>query len=573
MLINLFNCNTVNETGDFVKPWRPRPLDHSQWPPDYRAVYAWRLKTLSDFNSDPTLIFAAKLYYSTRPTEFIMHWLDTYDPRKTSLKWIPFVFFTKQADVIEFFHEMRTTQESGLVEKCRDYGLTWLACGYSIWSFLFIPHDSIGWGSRKAMLVDELGNPDSIFEKMRLMLRRLPKCFLPVGWNEKKHTAHMKFVNPESGATINGEAGDNIGRGGRKSVYFVDEAAHLERPEKVESALGDNTRVRIEISSVNGLGNTFHKRRVAGIDWQPGKQIDPMYTRVLVIDWRDHPEKTQEWYDLRKAKYEREGLSHLFAQEVDRDYAASLSNTIIPRAWIVSAINAHVTLKWTPEQIGNNHMAGLDVADGGIDRNALVRRQGVLCRYAEEWGDRDPGVTARRSLVALRTLQRCKVMYDSIGVGAAVKAEYNRLRYDEKIKGIENFDFIPWNAGATPLEPKFRVIADDEESILNEDMFYNLKAQAWWSVRTRFYKTHRAVTDGIYYPIEELISLDGSIPCLYQLIDELAQPQKKENTSSLRMLVDKQPEGMKSPNLGDAFVMCYFPVPEDRGVVVGGQGS
>lgn len=568
--VNLFNWRETEQLPvEYVMPWKPRALSHEEWPPDYRAVFAWRKATLKRLKDNPYMVRSAKAFYAQNAAAFIMDWMDTYNPRKSDAKWMPFVFFMKQADVIAFFEDLTDKRESGLIEKCRDAGATWLACAYSVWRFIFVPDDSIGWGSRKAMLVDELGNPDSIFEKMRLILRRLPKQFLPAGWNEKKHAVYMKFLNPENGSSINGEAGDNIGRGGRKSIYFKDESAHYERPEKIEAALGDNTNVQIDISSVNGLGNPFHRRRQAGVEWVQGKPIDPGFTRVMVIDWRDHPEKDQEWYDVRRAKYEREGMLHLFAQEVDRDYAAAVSNVIIPKAWLLSCIDAHVALGWDMDR-HNVHMAGLDVADGGIDRNGLVIRSGQVARHAEEWGERDPGVTTRRVAVGLRPLKRCRVMYDSIGVGASVKAEYNRLR-DDKIISATHFPFVPWNAGAGVIDPNYRVIPDDDDSIRNEDMFHNLKAQAWWSVRGRVYKTYRAVKDGIKYPEDELLSFDSKMPLLHQLIDELAQPVKKES-SRLKMLVDKQPDGMKSPNLGDAFVMCYFPLEDSNVSLVGGYG-
>src|SRR5690606_21863684 len=163
--------------------------------------------------------------------------------RKTGSKWVPFVFFLKQEDMIVFLDELRRDQESGLIEKCRDFGATWLCCGYSVWSWLFIKNDAIVWGSRKEILVDKLGDHDSIFEKLRLIIGRLPSIFRPVGLEPKKHLTFMKCINPANGSIIAGEAGDNIGRGGRKSMYFKDESAHYERPEKVEAALGDNTRV------------------------------------------------------------------------------------------------------------------------------------------------------------------------------------------------------------------------------------------------------------------------------------------------------------------------------------------
>lgn len=569
--------------GDnILQPWKPRALAHDQWPPDYRAVYAWRMDMLERLRTDKALLASALAFYKTHPSEFIMHWLDTYDPRRSGSKWMPFVFFLRQADAIQMIHECRQTQESGLFEKCRDAGLTWLSCGYSVWSWLFIDDDAIGWGSRKEQLVDKIGDADSIFEKMRLMIRRMPNMFLPAGFNPRVHATYMKLINPDNGSSITGEAGDNIGRGGRKSVYFVDESAHLERPEKVDSALGDNTNVRIDISSVNGLGNVFHRRREAGLDWEPGKRLEAGYTRVFVMDWSHHPAKTQDWYDRRRAKHEREGMLHIFAQEVERNYSAAVQNTIIPGEWLDAAVDAHKFIRWqdalgvirtglSDQQCGVDWLAGLDVADEGLDLNALTLRQGIVWRAADEWGERDPGVTTRRTLAQIMGLKRCRVMYDSIGVGSGVKTEYNRL-CDEKIIDRGRFPFVPWNAGAGVVDPYYHIIPDDDESPLNGDMYGNIKAQAWWSIRTRFFKTWKNITAGTLYPIDELISLDGSMPLLHKVKKELAQPTHKQS-GAMKTIVDKKPEGTKSPNLADGGVMMFFPIGETRNVLTGSYGA
>src|SRR5699024_1809815 len=115
---------------------------------------------------------------------------------------------------------------------------------------------------------------------------------------------------------------------------FLDEAAHVERPELIEASLGDNTNVRIDISSVNGIGNPFYRRRMNGKEWTPGDKMTKAKANILVLDWRDHPDKDQEWYDNRKKRSEEEGLSHVFAQEVDRDYAASVKGVLIPAKWV-----------------------------------------------------------------------------------------------------------------------------------------------------------------------------------------------------------------------------------------------
>lgn len=558
---------------DPVIPVRPKALAHEEWPPDYPGVYAWRLRTIAALESDPDLLESAMAYYADHPDEFIQHWMDTFDPRKVTGKWMPFVFFARQSEMVQFLEDCRTTSRSGLMEKCRDAGATWLSCAYSVWAFLFIDDMSIGWGSRKESLVDKLGDADSIFEKMRLLLSRLPRIFMPKAWRPREHATYMKLINPDNGATISGEAGDNIGRGGRKSIYFVDEAAHIERPEKIEAALGDNTNVRIDISSVNGLGNPFHRTREAGYDWYPQHDAPSNATLVFVMDWSHHPAKTQEWYDARKAKAVHQGMQHIFAQEVDRDYSAAISNTIITFEWIQSAVDAHLHIPYLAEIVPPDAWtAGLDVADEGEDRNALTKRQWIILRSCEEWGERDVGVTCRRVLAACRQHRGIKVQYDCIGIGAGVKSEYNRLIDDATITEAD-LRMVPWNAGAGVVRPYERVIPDDDLTPLNRDMFGNFKAQAWFDVSRRFYKTHRARKEGVIYDPEELISLDSRNPLLHQLMKELAQPTKGESTG-LRMIVNKKPNGMKSPNLADSAIEAFFPAPDDGGhALVGSYGG
>lgn len=563
----LFNWRD-NEAVQIASVRKPRALESEQWPPDYVSVWNWRIARVNLLRDNPEKLKHARAYYAQNPAEFIMHWMDTYNPRKADHKWIPFIFFKRQAEFIEFLHECRTTGENGLVEKCRDAGVTWLACGYSVWSWLFVKNDAIGWGSRKQDLVDKLGNPDSIFQKMRLILSRLPDIWLPEGFDTAKHATFMRFVNPQNGSVIMGEAGDNIGRGGRTSLFLKDESAYYERPEKIEAALGDNTNVQIDISSVNGLGNVFHRRREAGIDWRPGSKIDTGYTRVFVFDWKDHPEKTQEWYDRRKAKYDREGMLHLFAQEVERNYSAAIQNTLIPFEWIEASIDAHKKMR---APIANVWTAGLDVADGGIDRNALVKRQWIIWRTGEEWGERDIGVTTRRTIATCRHHKNIRVQYDSIGIGSSVKAEYNRL-VDDKTIDPATVKLVAWNAGAAVVKPYDRVIPDDEESLLNKDMFGNMKAQAWWSIRSRFWRTYQFIKHGNIYPFDEMISLDSTMLLLPQIMKELAQPTKGEN-SALKTIVNKKPDGTKSPNLADAGVMAFFPVDDEQGHAIVGRYS
>lgn len=556
--------------SDAVRPAlpvsRPKILTKQEWPPDYDSVYRWRIDTLEKLNADPQAVKSAMKYYRTRPVEFILDWMDTYDPRRKGKKWVPFVLFEKQGEFIEFLKRLDEEEECGLVEKSRDMGATWAACAYSVWCWLFLKDDATGWGSRKETMVDSPGQPDSIFEKLRLLIRRLPRVFQPKDFNWKRHSTFMKLINPQTGSVITGESGDEIGRGGRTSRYFKDEAAHYLRPEKIEAALSANTRVQIDVSSVNGLDTVFQKRREQGVEWRPGRKIDKGVVRLFIMDWSDHPDKSLEWFKTHKSKYEREGMAHIFAQEVERDPSASISNTIIPFEWVQAAIDAHIHVdyfaKAVPGRLGE-WVAGLDVADDGVDKNALSMREWVIWRYCEEWGERDAGKTARRAIAACEAYAgRIQCMYDCIGIGATVKAEYNRLTLDEKIIDAYKIPFVPWNAGASVIKPFERIIPDDEQSLTNKDYYDNLKAQGWGALRSRFFKTFKARTEGVVYSPDELISLDSRMPLLEKICKEIAQPTFSKS-SRMKMLVEKR-KGGKSPNCADSGMQMFFPLEDSN---------
>jgi len=532
------------------------------WPVPIAPIYRWRMKRLAEFQANPALLVSARKYYRSHKAEFIAHWIDTFDPRQAGSgrpPSMPFVMFRRQYEFVEFLDSCVSGRTNGLVEKCRDMGATWVACAWSVATWLFEPGAAIGWGSRKQTLVDTLGDADSIFEKMRMIVYGLPREFWPVGFDPKRHMTFMKIINPETDASITGEAGDNIGRGGRKLIYFKDESAHYARPEMIEAALGDNTNTQIDISSVCGAGNVFYRRRMSGVDWSPGASLSKDRANVFVMDWRDHPAKDQSWYDRRRQTAENEGLLHLFAQEVDRDYFSALEGVIIPALWVNSSVDAHIKLGIQPT---GRHTAALDVADGGGDSNAISIRKDVLITDVQEWGEVDTGKTAGRAIKLCTEYNCASLEYDSIGVGAGIKAETNRLRELGKLpKGLH---ISAWNAGAGVLQPKERLIPGDQESLRNEDYYENFKAQAWWQVRRRFEITHRALTEtGYTYNPKDIISLSSKMRLLSKLKQELSQPTFTQSRNLL-LMVDKKPDGTPSPNLADCVVMNIWPMPINK---------
>lgn len=528
-----------------------------QWPPDYIAEFARREAINEAAKSNKQMQVDLKAYYRHNPVDFINDYCVTYDPRNKSPlpRLMPFRLFPRQEDFVQFIYELITTGESGLVEKARDMGASWLCCAISVWLWLFWDGTATGWGSRKEDLVDKKGDLSAIFPKIRMIVDNLPRWMKPKGYNPIQHAAYMRMINPENGSTIIGESGDNIGRGGRTTIFFKDESAHYEHPELIEAALGDNTDVQVDISSVNGTANVFFRRRMAGEIWRRNIIIPKGKTRVFIMDWHDHPKKTQEWYDNRRAKYEAEALLHIFKQEVDRDYSGSVLGVIIPAEWIEACVDAHIHLGVKAE---GERTAFQDVADGGGDKNALVARHGVVCNYSEHWAG-EAGEAAKQAVPQCMALGVTELYYDSIGVGAGFKVQINTMK--EWGNWPRNLRVYPWNAAAEVQNPDDPIIRGDMQSPLNKDQYKNLKAQSWFRVRTRVYKTFRAVRYGEEFDPNEIISLDSRIPRLHELKMEISQAVKK-TASDGKTLVDKTPDGATSPNLADAFVGCYCPVRE-----------
>jgi phage terminase large subunit len=332
--------------------------------PDYVAVLAERAKRLTKLRAmSAEELAGVKLFYRDHPVEFINDWGMTSDPRNVEIGLpvnIPFMLFPKQAEFIEWVYDHWRRREDGLTEKSRDMGVSWLCVAIAVHMWLFFADMQIGFGSRKEEYVDEIGNLKALFPKIRLFVDLLPREFRPVGWDGGKF---MLINNPENGASIIGEAGDNIGRGARTGIYFKDESAFYERSEKIEAALSQTSNCKIDVSTPNGSGNSFYRKRHGG-------KID-----VFTFHWKDDPRKDQAWYDKQK----RDLDAVILAQEVDIDYSASVSNAYIEGNLFESAFSVGAG---EVEVLGPK-ILGVDAAHEGDDECCITFRQGRLSPWTK----------------------------------------------------------------------------------------------------------------------------------------------------------------------------------------------
>jgi len=140
--------------------------------------------------------------------------------------------------------------------------------------------------------------------------------------------------------------------------------------------------------------------------------------------------------------------------------------------------------------------------------------------------------------------------FDADGLGAGVKGDA-RVLNEKRTKPIM---VSPFRGSASPVNPQKQIV----EGRTNEDFFANAKAQAWWALRERFKKTHRAVVDKMEYNKDDIISISSLSPEYMKLITELSQPTYSLNNAG-KVIVDKTPDGMKSPNLADSVMMAFAP--------------
>jgi phage terminase large subunit len=242
--------------------------------------------------------------------------------------------------------------------------------------------------------------------------------------------------------------------------------------------------------------------------------------------------------------------------EEDRDLAAHIylgvprsddSKAIIKRSWIEAAVDAH-------EKLGIDlfgaRCVGYDVADDGEDRNCVTVFDGGVAVELEAWkaGEDELRESALR---AWGHVQGGRLVYDSIGIGAHTGSTL-------KASGAKR-DYYKFNAGDAVAHPD----REYAKNVTNKQKFENRKAQAWQDVADRLRNTFNAVTKGMSYPADQLISISSSIESLEELKTELSTPRRDYSSRGLDMVekkkdIKKRLEG-RSHDLADSFIMGACP--------------
>jgi hypothetical protein len=246
------------------------------------------------------------------PSWFVNHFAWTYDPRLEQAT-IPFTLYKFQEELIYELKRSLENKDPLVIVKSRDMGLSWTICAFFVWAALFRDGFAGTIASRKQQELDD-STIQSLFGRISFILDKLPS-FLCRGYDPQKNRIHMRIELPGTGSLLRGEIGDNIGRGGRSTMLFLDEFAFVPRSATVMEAASQNTDSLVMGSTPCGRGNEFSRIYHDG------------NVRSLTYKWSLHPKKDDDWYAKKKEIMTEEQI----AQELDCSFAKSQKGRVYPQ--------------------------------------------------------------------------------------------------------------------------------------------------------------------------------------------------------------------------------------------------
>jgi len=290
------------------------------------------------------------------------------------------------------------------------------------------------------------------------------------------------------------------------------------------------------------------------LTFNPRYRSDPVYRDfvrrplddaiIIPVHYKDNPyfPDVLERERLQTLKSEPARYSHIWLGEPDDEGDVKL---VLPFALAEQCVDAHIKAGISRSDLEGRYDAGLDVADTGADKNALVMRIGPLIASAESWSSSRIGQTARRANTRCIESGVNRLYYDVGGPGGGVRSY---------LLEIEDRPYF-----ADPVNFGGKVTGEEREyshRVKNKDFFMRRNSQMAWNLRLRAQRTQRLLDGEAINPMSCLF-ISSNIPDLDEYLNQLAQPVWDENQTG-KLVIDKMPEeGMRSPDLYDATALAF----------------
>lgn len=230
-----------------------------------------------------------------------LFWLNAYcwvfEPRPNGDHGhgkLPFITWPAQDDAVRVTLDCWGVSDV-VVDKARGEGASWLFLMLVLHEWLFAPEDKMfaaGLASRNMDAVDNHRDPDSLMWKLDFQLKNLPVWMTGMkNFDWERTVSDHALLNKNLGHTIMGySADDDLGTGGRKSVWVWDEMAKfgLGKDRDALNSTEPTSNCRIMISTHKGTANEYYK-----IVRSPGS------VPVIVMDWKNNPTRNKQMFTVK----------------------------------------------------------------------------------------------------------------------------------------------------------------------------------------------------------------------------------------------------------------------------------
>ena len=240
-----------------------------------------------------------------------------------------------------------------------------------------------------------------------------------------------------------------------------------------------------------------------------------------------------------------------------------VEDSIIKAEWFDACIDAHIKLGFKPR---GAKIVSFDPSDLGPDDKALACRHGsvLLDCKTRAFGDINEGADWAMEYAVNK---RADVFtWDCDGMGVGLRRQVNDSL---KNRHIDIVEFRGSNAVEDPDKLYLAPGRDDKDPDrkTNRQIFKNFRAQKYWAIRDRIYKTYLAINKGVYTDPDEMLSISSGIDQLAQLRSELCRIPRRPNANGLIQIMTKNEmkrlHKIISPNMADAGMMsCITPKPK-----------
>ena len=288
------------------------------------------------------------------------------------------------------------------------------------------------------------------------------------------------------------------------------------------------------------------------LTFNPKNRYDPVYRDFVArrnprawvrkVNWEDNPwfpsRSNADRIDDRRDNPER--YAHIWEGEPDD---ISDKRKVLPYAMLMKCVDA-----WErrPDEASAGVVhCGLDVADAGNDKNALVGRRGPILFYADSWSAPTLGKTARRADRWAVEVGATRMHYDAGGPGGSIRSYISEMVERPYTLRGENFGG--------------KVMGEDvlyTRGLVNKQFFHRRNAQMGWGVRLRANATVRYLEEEPNIHADQCLFINPDLKRRQDFLAQLSQPEWDENLTG-KMVVDKQPEDAPSPDDYDATILAF----------------